>query len=644
MDGNDVQPCSKASLLGLGTDLLLMIVELLPTCDIKSLCLVSSYFHCTAKDGLFRNLRLDLIDEAFYKWKQCLKKPNSSGIPSEMGPVEMDFLQTEQRLSWLEKNDLLPAVRSLEVSGISSRINRAADVRGDGQAWERAELDKRTDLICRCIPQMTGLKHVIWHGAAVPYEILAALHSCPNVKLSIISTDSHEYSPLQRLKACPNLHALDIQHSFVDAEECLVVTRPLREILLTCPNLKKLRLNIGLPSSGCVVHGQPVEYHGIGLHGGERPPPLEELHIDEYPFGDKAPDPSGFEIWGLGNYEGYPADMEELRYWEETFDWSQLRKLGCSRIGFVSSLMAKLSASPLEEISVEWGRDDDEPAYMSLPTTLKAIKVDRFAGITLAGITRQGRTLQRLRIHQTEFYDDKWNNDSIDRVSLREIREHCPKIEELELDIARHGDWPYATLDILAGFPRLHTLTLWFELGIRQGHDPTTPYLNFSAAAKLFKYIHSRNPHIQKLILHSGAPPGLGHGLYRWHAHWPQENSTTFKCILSSRDDEAPKGIFTTSCTKLSEAENYILRDLLAQYPEGAVPLGGELGRSRKGRRGRKSRRNCKVAWEGPMSKEQWEHEVADEFMTTMPEEEDEPISEDLGWWKSLRTKLSAIR
>jgi hypothetical protein len=605
MGERDTEHGQNAPLLGLGIDILVMIVDMLPASDIKSLCLVNSYLNKTARYGLHHNIRLDLLDEDFRTPKQRVSRLALNGLSHAARPADEDLRKAQQRLSRLENDGLLPAVRSLEVSGISRRLNRIANVHGKARAWNQRELDKRLDLLCRSLPQMTGLKHLVWHGSAVPDEVLTTLHTCPEVKLSIISRESHEYSPLQCLQSCTNLYALDIQHTYVQAEECLLVTKPLREILLTCPNLRKLKLDISMPRSGCVVHGDPEEYHGIGFRNGEKPPPLEELILDGYPFGLLPPGPvEQAMMWGYGNYKGYPADMEEVKYWIEMFDWSQLRRLGGRPSGFSLTLMPQLSASPLEEISIECGgrgQDTIVPAFMSLPTTLKAIEVDSFPDISLACITRHCNSLQRLRIHHTERYDDSWNNEVVDHCSLCEIREHCPHIEELGLDIARDEDWPYETLDILAGFPRLHTLTLWFELGIRDNDNPTKPYVTFSAAAKLFNYIHTRNSRIRKLTVHSGAPPGFGFGYPSRGAFWPDENSATFECKLSPRDDEGPKGIFTTTCTTLGKAENNMLRSLLAQYPDGNVSLGGGVKEIEKYWSGLTSQRACKVAWEGPM-------------------------------------------
>ena len=619
-DEHNTQPYPNASLPGLGTDLLLMIVDLLPASDIKSLCLVNSSFNKSARYGLHQSIRLEFLDEDFHHLKQRLSR---LGLSSTANPVDKNFRKAQQRLAPLEKERLFPAVRRLQVSGISRRATRIENVHGKNRAWEKGELDKRLDLLCRAIPLMTGLKHLVWHGPAVPEEVLTTLRGCPEVKLSVIARDSHEYSPLQKLVSCQNLYALDIQHCYVRAEECRLVTKPLREILLTCPNLRKLRLDISLPRSGCVAHCTPPEYHGIGFRNGEKPPPLEELIIDDYPFGSNHAGYPQADIW-VGNCRGYPADVDEIPYWIERFDWSKLRKLGGRRSHFALLLMPKLSASPLEEINIGWaGREDERSAFMSLPTTLKAIKADSFDEISLEGITRQGATLQRLIVHHAERYDKAWNDEAINHSTLREIRDLCPNISELELDIARDGDWPYTTLDLLASFPRLRTLTLWFELGITDNQNPIKHYLTFSTAAHLFTHLHTLNPRIRNLVLHSGAPPGFGLGYPGPGAFWPEENSATFECKLSSRDDEAPQGIFTTTCLNLGKAENNMLRSLLAQYPEGGVALGDGVKEIEKYWKGLTSQRACKIAWEGPIPMARYDYDLVGSGMRPLADDDD---------------------
>lgn len=133
---------------------------------------------------------------------------------------------------------------------------------------------------------------------------------------------------MHQLQGCINLRSLELVHTFRDASTCLAATTPLKHILLSCPNLRRLKLDIGRPKVGCVSYGLLFEYCGIGFLQGERPlAALEDLELIDYPFGMPKPvvDPR-YEIeWPFCT--GYPLAMQEKEYWADHFDWSRIKRL-----------------------------------------------------------------------------------------------------------------------------------------------------------------------------------------------------------------------------------------------------------------------------------------------------------------------------
>ncbi|CAI6091715.1 unnamed protein product [Clonostachys chloroleuca] len=99
-----------------------------------------------------------------------------------------------------------------------------------------------------------------------------------------------------------------------------------------------------------------------------------------------------------------------------------------------------------------------------------------------------------LEIHQKETRI--WADETIDVSSLLIIQRECSFIEELALDINRSGDWPYDVLEVLAGFPKLRILTIWFEMGWvgREPDDIVRPLVTYPAVDELYRHICSIRP------------------------------------------------------------------------------------------------------------------------------------------------------
>lgn len=183
---------------------------------------------------------------------------------------------------------------------------------------------------------------------------------------------------------------------------------------------------------GCIGLVIPNQYLGISFRNGERPPQLEELELAKYPFGR----------FNSDYREGYPADRDEEAYWAEVFDWSRLRVLRTSMPGLAIKLLPFLTS--LEELSLHntgWYAEALCPLLMELPATLKAIEVDSVRCISWEVIVRHGVSLTKLRIHEMEkeAQSGDWSENALSDSSLVKIREQCLCIEQLALDVARHG-------------------------------------------------------------------------------------------------------------------------------------------------------------------------------------------------------------
>ncbi|CAJ2503891.1 Uu.00g112850.m01.CDS01 [Anthostomella pinea] len=344
---------------------------------------------------------------------------------------------------------------------------------------------------------------------------------------------------LFRLQGNDNLRALDVRITYFEAANSQEMMRPLKRLLMSCPNLGRLKLVIAYPSGGCVVEGPSRQYYGLGFQDGERLPSLEELAPTTYPFGDER------------RTEGYPEKGTEIHYWASNMDWSLL---------FCSPKLVALEV--FDHYDDDWYPEAIQSFYLHVPAALRSISTTTLKTVTLEGIIRHADTLEELRIHQAEAeaHQPSWESGAVDLASLKRIQQECRKIATLTLDVPRSGGWPYAAFDVLASFPALRELEIWFDIGLCDADRPVKPYVTISAARHIFEYLLSGRPsgssQLQTVTLHSDAPYWPESGwLQSPESYWAHYNSTLFHCRISELDDEAILGLFSVECPKVAAAE-----------------------------------------------------------------------------------------
>ncbi|OIW34583.1 hypothetical protein CONLIGDRAFT_626615 [Coniochaeta ligniaria NRRL 30616] len=498
-------------------------------------------------------------------------------------------------LRYLSSNGLLPAIRTLRFDLV-----------------DRPEKGYQFPLpLYDLIDRMTGLRDLYWEvfPYPVPVSLFEKLKQRTPVRLHTVIT---AYNPQSRalkldhiniLTGSPNLYSLRVSVDYVTAEESLQTLRPLKGLLQTCPNLRKLSLDVHRPRFSCLSYDPAAEYCGLGLSGGERLPPLEALDIVEYPWGrDRS---SGFP-YGVIGYPG--KDEVEEDYWARHCDWSHLRRLAEPKGSLAHRIAQQLTA--LDEVNFGWGfhspaiYEHDKRAmihfFQTIPSMLDSIVVPNFESLSTAPIVRHGSRLRNLEL--TCRLPCLWSREGIvSNQDLMELRDGLPQLQQLTIYIATSGnDWPYDSLEILSGFPRLHSAKLFFSLPAPKSKDdtPTPPYLTMASADSLFRYMREHStadpPSLQRLHLCSNALDndfrlaGVGSDPYLVEA-----NSTSFICETSHGDSRQTEVI--VACTKLSEELNEKMRRIVR---EGETPSPQRWARSTsrlrsRGRYQNHSSRSC---------------------------------------------------
>lgn len=221
----------RPSLEGLGTDILAIIMSLLGADSpgtLSSVALVSPHLYQLARYAQHREVTIDLHH-----------------IPSTY-PREDTTAKTlkyvSTRMAYIEKAGLLTAVRRLVFQGYGIPPEL---VPGFG----------------KFVAKLTGLTDLVWDiKHCIPEAVFQCLRSRLSVRLHAISEMNVAAPPgtarhvLEQLHDSPNLHSLDVTCGYTTAEQCLTIIRPLRRVLISCPNLRRLKLDIHLQVGGCVYY------------------------------------------------------------------------------------------------------------------------------------------------------------------------------------------------------------------------------------------------------------------------------------------------------------------------------------------------------------------------------------------------------
>ncbi|KAL6407527.1 hypothetical protein AUP68_08546 [Ilyonectria robusta] len=577
---------TKPSIVQLPDHVLLLILDLLQHVRpeaLQSVALVSSSLYYQARHAQHQHVRVDL------------DRPNHA----------------LERLSLVSRLVQAAAVQEVRVVGCKTR---SEDAKGRSQVLVR---------LVSMIPSMTGLRHLYWHvsrpstasahdyagstSVPIPSNVMAVLprpgpHASP--RLVQLHThiccnalqDSHVETRtfLSNLEDSQNLSTLFVEVIYMNDQMCLDTMRALKRVLLSCPNLARLpQIDVHYPRGTCFGGGPMAPYCGLGFSGDEKPPPLQELGVRDYP-------------WGGPRYEGYPIQAGEAHHWASTFDWSRL-----VRLNDVSDYLATAMApnlTMLRELVLEAPASYGLELLDDIASPLKMLSFSNWnrVGNEPKRITKFAATLQRLSVHEDE---SGWRYDRhgfVTTPDLIHLSTSLPNLQHLALDMERDKEarqWPYAVLDAIAAFPSLRTVELWFPLGDEP--PAPTPLLTISSARHLGDYLRERNDMIQRVTLHSGAPgPDSGHpsrhllgtDLYIPGPSWAEHNSVTFEYEMAYDSEVIDLRRSSITCLDLSFAMNARLYQLAQGGPRQQTDP-GKLNADEL----------CLiVALDGPLNKVEW--------------------------------------
>ncbi|KAI2605457.1 uncharacterized protein GGS25DRAFT_505169 [Hypoxylon fragiforme] len=511
----------------------------------------------------------------------CDSSPQTASSLLTVNPIFHDLtLYALHRNQTFNPPTLLPALERID------RSNRWRAIRAinlESCDW----LDVSSGAICDALSKTTGLRDIRLEFCRAHFQsgLFDALSKRPHLRIHLKLDGTNPFAnseSIQLLNGNLNLVSLDVVHEPTLAVDCIRVTKPLRDVLLTCLNLRHLRLCISMASLRREEQRQDL---GFGFRSGERPPALESLEILDYSW-------RGHLRLGDGSHViPNRQDNEEL-YWAQSFDWSRMTKLRAHDVKYLArpirtwtSLKEVQITSPFE------ARRATRSFFLQVPSFLESIKVGSLRTIGLQGLHRHGESLRVLHLHEDLFgkcQSPTWSKSAIHTKGLRVIRDNCPHLEELKIDVYRANALADGLSDVLATFRHLRSVTVCFSLVEEHGevHNlssrpfsviPGTyfkmeklafPFVTFSSTVRLFGHILAgpgrlTPSSLKQLTAVVGGPllqPRIASPDY---LRWVDENTTSFTCKISDRDDARDSWrscLMTAACPELTDEENAILQ------------------------------------------------------------------------------------
>ena len=279
-------------------------------------------------------------------------------------------------------------------------------------------------IISRCLQPEVLIGCVRWTSTlAVHPPLLATLEEhFPNLELDL---DLRRRDP-STLQSTPLLHSLRVY--FAPRRLDTVKTSPLlthvQTQIVNSPNLVELSMQIG--SSGCVIYHVDPKFARLK---GKRFPPLEKLTL-----------------------EAFPLTVENVDFWMENMDWSQMEYLDFRAIDeptyFFNKSMEAVGGLPrLKTLRMELPWFYKKRDLQEFEDTFRRfLDVPRNAGlsdIALEGdyrpylqtiLDRHGAVLKRLQLHDPERPDEP-QREMLSEQELNEIGRRAPELEVISIDI-----------------------------------------------------------------------------------------------------------------------------------------------------------------------------------------------------------------
>ncbi|KAK2799972.1 hypothetical protein FQN51_006401 [Onygenales sp. PD_10] len=475
---NAVVGLTQRGLITLSRDAILDVIELVALNGHEDLCnfsLTCQDFRQLVKPFIFRNIRFAIREtegETGYRYEHS----KWNNISTKVGQY----------------------VRKLELSH-SYKLEPA-----DPSVYHE-------DHIAEMVSSLPALWTFVWNlRSDIPQRVVDALESHQqNPSLSLADED---FIQIDRFYGSRMVSGLDFTMDTTQVSNVLFA-QPIhaaQQLVMSCPNLRSLALRIHYRWGGC-IRGRPTSKGSRAFSNQLAPnfPPLQELTLDDYKMKD-----------------------EEWTYWKDNFQWNALSRLTLNHRngvflhnleGLVQNLRnLELMCFP-DETDYKYAEDPALGKFLRSFSSLETIRLEGFAASAESLASHPNLLTVHMHIAEPRSYneDEILTRPVFAATDIRLLGQSCPKIYNLNIDIARNGAWPYDVLTALAlYFPRLQKLRLHLELGIDDISAPIQPILNYDSAKHIFRHLHDKTK-IRQLGQFSSLTLVVGEKLRRFPQWWP---------------------------------------------------------------------------------------------------------------------------
>ncbi|RAH63292.1 hypothetical protein BO85DRAFT_411125 [Aspergillus piperis CBS 112811] len=434
-----------------------LIFEQCTTQDLSHLCLVDKIFNSIATPLLYRSISL----VAYENLSGSRRLSNSTKVKTEPELPTGPWLL----LSRLEadENDTLRAwVQEINISSPS--------------AWADEDFLERlqsNDCLATLIARLPNLRRItIGFPSIQSTTLIRTIYEHKRKpELLLLNQYSEEVNSSLAEQTLPRVTTLSASVSpAIDGNRPDRQIPTLQRLFFKCPHLRSFSLTVMRPYGGCVIR---IPRHRViwrfQLTGEETFPPLEHLCLD-----------------------GYRMDDQHWSFWRDGLQWDKLVSLAVgpqSCAGLFRCLVGFTRSLKILKVSVWAGEGDDERE--ELIECLSSF--DSLETLVLKGymcpveVISRHSNLSTLCLHEEESARKERPRQVLTAEELSQLDVNCPKLKSLQVGVKRENDqWPDDVFDRLAtGFHNLRSLSMHFELGLSDIHNPITPLINYASVRSI---------------------------------------------------------------------------------------------------------------------------------------------------------------
>ena len=395
----------------LSLDVWRLIFDLLPTSDLKNICLVSQAFNSIATPLLYRSITLIEWEEPGYRPQRSLFK----NADEEPAPLKGHALL----LSRLEadRNETLRAwVHEVIVSYPFGSFGQ--------DSVRRLQTD---DCLAKLIARLPNLRRITLAIPSLQSDLLIRTicdhHAKPELLLLAQSGRNETCTFADQTLPCVSTLSAHV-NAYDEGKGPNRRMLTIQQLFFNCPNLRSFSLGVSGNYGGCVIQTPRHEIiTTFRLTGEEKFPPLEHLSFD-----------------------GYWMRDPEWSYWRDGVQWEKLSSLAVGPnitggvLGHLAGYATRLTTLRVSAWAGE--RYPDTVGLEALLSSFSSLETIELKGyICSIEAIAHHPNLSILCLHEDELVRNQAQRRAPTVQELDHLDLHCQKLKSLKVCVNRDNQW-----------------------------------------------------------------------------------------------------------------------------------------------------------------------------------------------------------